>query len=238
MKNREKRITPNEKREKKESDPSNLDHGAGDVFIRDRGMRYNLSKMESSISFMKTIVFIFSFVMIILLIIIGIFAAKDSVKHYIVSSDGGQTLLEPVKEIKYDSAVIIAFLDEAIPNIYGLHFKNFKYQLEKAKMYLSTDGYTKLMTAFDISNYVSLIIQNKAIVTIIPARGQFEMEALNNEEIYYTKTYKHSEIYGRNVFDTLVTYRIKIRKVRRTQEKPWGLEIASIVSLDNEIVKQ
>lgn len=208
---------------------SNLDEELNEkktIGIVDRGLKFNISKIEKEKNAWKFFAFTSMVSTIALAGITYIFS--ETTKMYVLNSSGAPVELEQLKKLPFTEARVKTFADEAISRIYGLNYRYITDQLRSAAIYIEAKTYDSIISEMERSNYIAAIKAKKEIITVTPTSEISQFKMLGPDDLIVTRSFIREKISGDVIKREAVVLKIGIKRVEPTELYPWGLVIKSI----------
>lgn len=196
------------------------------ISIVDRGLRFNISKMEKEKNAWKFFAFLSSLGTIALAALVFLFS--ETTRMYVLDNTQAPVELKQLTKLPFTKARVTTFVDEGIQRVYGLNYRFIDVQLESAKIYLDDDTYSGIISEMERSNYIAAIKAKKHIVTLIPTPRLYKFKINSSDDVIIWRSYLREKITGEKVTREEVDLRIRVNRVKPTEMHPWGLVIRSI----------
>jgi len=196
------------------------------ISIVDRGLKFNISKMEKEKNAWK----FFSFLSIISTIILGglVFLFSETTKMYVLNNQEAPVELAQIQKLPFTKGRVTTFVDEGIQRIYGLNYRFIESQLQAAKIYIDDNTYTGIINEMNRSNYITSIKQSKQIITLVPTPKVYKFKVNSVDDTHIWRSYLREKITGDTITREEITLRIRVNRLKPTEMHPWGLVIRSI----------
>lgn len=196
------------------------------VTIADRGLRFNISKMEKEKNAWK----FFSFMSIISTICMAglVYLFSETTKMYVLDSNEAPVELRQLQKLPFTKGRVTTFVDEGIQRIYGLNYRFIEEQLESAKIYIDDDTYQGILNEMNRSNYIAAIKAKKQIITLVPTPRLYKFDVQSQDDVIVWRSFLREKITADQITREEVNLRILINRVQPTELHPWGLVIKSI----------
>lgn len=194
--------------------------------IVDRGLKFNISKIEKEKNSWKTFAFIS---MTTTLALAGLaFYFSSTTKMYVLNNNSAPVELQMLQKLPFTEARVKTFADEAIARIYGLNYRYINEQLNAVRIYIDGQTYDNIINEMERSNYIAAIKQKREIITITPTNEVNKFKMLTQDDLVLTRTFIREKISGDTIKRENVVLDINIQRVLPTELHPWGLVIKSI----------
>lgn len=196
------------------------------VSIVDRGLKYNINKIDKEKNSWKFFSFFSMSTTVFALGLVYLFS--NTTKMYVVDSNGSPVELKELQKLPFTEARVKTFVDEAISRIYGLNYRYVMEQLNSVKIYIDGSTYDAIISEMERSNYITAIKVKKEIITITPTNSINNFKMLDSDNLIVTRSFIREKISGDLIKREEVIYDIAVRRVQPTELHPWGLVVKSI----------
>lgn len=196
------------------------------VSIVDRGLKYNINKIDKEKNSWKFFSFFSMSTTVFALGLVYLFS--NTTKMYVVDSNGSPVELKELQKLPFTEARVKTFVDEAISRIYGLNYRYVMEQLNSVKIYIDGSTYDSIISEMERSNYITAIKVKKEIITITPTNSINNFKMLDSDNLIVTRSFIREKISGDLIKREEVIYDIAVRRVQPTELHPWGLVVKSI----------
>lgn len=196
------------------------------VSIVDRGLKYNIQKVEKEKNSWK----FFSFISMLSTICLSglVLLFSNTTKMYVLDSTGAPQELKELPKLPFTEARVKTFTDEAIARIYGLNYRYIQEQLDAIRIYIDLDTYDSIIAEMERSNYIAAIKAKKEIITITPTNSINTFKVTDKDNLIITRSFIREKISGDSIRREELTYDVHVRRVPPTELYPWGLVVKSI----------
>lgn len=196
------------------------------VSIVDRGLKYNINKIDKEKNSWKFFSFFSMSTTVFALGLVYLFS--NTTKMYVVDSNGAPVELKELQKLPFTEARVKTFVDEAISRIYGLNYRYIMEQLGAVKIYIDGNTYDAIISEMERSNYITAIKVKKEIITITPTNTINNFKMLDSDNLIVTRSFIREKISGDLIKREEIIYDIAVKRVQPTELHPWGLVIKSV----------